>query len=85
MAFHLAVGAALLTPLKAGTLFYSGSAGCDTPGCGDVFGATVCARILAGDSIEAAVTAGNRAAGRNAGFRGAGGLASHLRGSLVLT
>jgi hypothetical protein len=57
----------------------------DPTGCGDVFGATVCARILAGDSVEVAVKAGNRAAARNAGFRGAGGLASHLRGSLVLT
>ncbi len=57
----------------------------DPTGCGDVFGATVSARLLAGDSVETAVSAGNRAAARNATFRGAGGLAGHLRGSLVLS
>jgi len=55
----------------------------DPTGCGDVFGATVFARLLAGGSIEAAVVAGNLAAARNATFRGATGLARHLRGALV--
>lgn len=55
----------------------------DPTGCGDVFGATTFARLLAGDDIEPAVVAGVRAAGRNACFRGASGLAAHLRGELV--
>ena len=40
-------------------------------------------RLLAGDALEDAVVAGNRAAARNVTFRGASGLASHLRGELV--
>jgi hypothetical protein len=56
----------------------------DPTGCGDVFGATVFARILAGDSTDQAVKAGNQAAGRNSTFRGATGLARHLKGSLVV-
>jgi sugar/nucleoside kinase (ribokinase family) len=55
----------------------------DPTGCGDVFGATVFAQLLSGVPIEAAVIAGNSAAARNAAFRGASGLARHLRGSLV--
>jgi sugar/nucleoside kinase (ribokinase family) len=55
----------------------------DPTGCGDVFGGAVFSRLLAGESVEAAVASGNRAAARNVGFRGASGLASHLRGELV--
>jgi len=55
----------------------------DPTGCGDVFGATCCARLLGGDSLAQAVTAANRAAARAATFRGAGGLAAHLRGELL--
>jgi hypothetical protein len=55
----------------------------DPTGCGDVFGGAVFSRLLAGESLEEAVAAGNRAAARNVGFRGASGLASHLRGELV--
>lgn len=55
----------------------------DPTGCGDVFGAAVFARLLAGDPLPAAVAVGNRAGARNAGFRGASGLAQHLRGELV--
>jgi hypothetical protein len=55
----------------------------DPTGCGDVFGAAVFSRLLAGEPIEEAVAAGNRAAARNVTFRGASGLASHLRGELV--
>jgi sugar/nucleoside kinase (ribokinase family) len=56
----------------------------DPTGCGDVFGAAACARLLAGDSLEQAVAAANRAAARNVTFRGATGLAQHLRGELVV-
>jgi sugar/nucleoside kinase (ribokinase family) len=55
----------------------------DPTGCGDVFGATCCARLLAGDALPDAVAAANRAAARAATFRGAGGLAAHLRGELL--
>jgi sugar/nucleoside kinase (ribokinase family) len=39
--------------------------------------------LLAGDSVETALQHANALAARNAGFRGASGLASHLRGELV--
>jgi sugar/nucleoside kinase (ribokinase family) len=55
----------------------------DPTGCGDVFGGAVFSRLLAGDTLENAVTAGNRAAARNVAYRGASGLAQHLRGELV--
>jgi hypothetical protein len=55
----------------------------DPTGCGDVFGSSAFARLLAGASVEAALHHATRAAARNAGFRGASGLANHLRGELV--
>ena len=53
-------------------------AGVDPTGCGDVWGAAMCARLLAGDDREDAMRAANRLAARNATFRGASGLASWL-------
>ena len=55
----------------------------DPTGCGDVFGAAVFARLLAGDPLPEAIAAGNRAGARNVSYRGASGLAGHLRGELV--
>ena len=55
----------------------------DPTGCGDVFGAAAFARLLAGDSVETALRHAAAMGARNAGFRGASGLASHLRGELV--
>jgi sugar/nucleoside kinase (ribokinase family) len=55
----------------------------DPTGCGDVFGATVFASLLGGAEIAVAVQDGNRAAAKNAAYRGATGLAGYLRGSLV--
>jgi hypothetical protein len=55
----------------------------DPTGCGDVFGAAAFARLLAGDRVEAALQHAAGLAARNAGFRGASGLARHLRGELV--
>lgn len=55
----------------------------DPTGCGDVFGAVLCARLLAGDRVEDAIGEANRLAARNAAFRGAGGLSRFLRGELV--
>lgn len=55
----------------------------DPTGCGDVFGATLAARLLGGSAVAEALAAANRAASRNAAFRGATDLAAHLRGQLV--
>jgi hypothetical protein len=55
----------------------------DPTGCGDVFGAAACARLLAGDSVETSLHHASVLAARNAAFRGATGLAQHLRGALV--
>jgi pfkB family carbohydrate kinase len=55
----------------------------DPTGCGDVFGAAAFARLLSGDSVEPALRHATVLAARNAGFRGASGLVSHLRGELV--
>jgi sugar/nucleoside kinase (ribokinase family) len=54
----------------------------DPTGCGDVWGATTFARLLAGDTLEAAITEANRLAARNAAHRGASGLYRHLAGRL---
>jgi hypothetical protein len=72
---HLPVRTALVPAPRVDTL--------DPTGCGDVFGAVLCSRLLAGDSVEAALREANRLAARNAGFRGAGGLSGFLRGELV--
>lgn len=56
----------------------------DTMGCGDVFGATLAARLLAGTPIGPAVAAANAEAARTATLRGAADLAAHLRGTLLL-
>jgi sugar/nucleoside kinase (ribokinase family) len=55
----------------------------DPTGCGDVWGATLFARLLAGDGIDGAMSAANRAAARNVEYRGAAGLHRHLRGQIV--
>jgi hypothetical protein len=55
----------------------------DPTGCGDVFGAVAFARLLAGDPVEDALRHAAALAARNAAFRGATGLARHLRGELV--
>ncbi|HEX2249435.1 MAG TPA: carbohydrate kinase family protein [Gemmatimonadales bacterium] len=55
----------------------------DPTGCGDVFGAAAFARLLAGDPVETALRQATSFAARNAAFRGASGLARHLRGELV--
>jgi hypothetical protein len=55
----------------------------DPTGCGDVFGGTVAACLLReGTSLEDALRAGTRLAGRNLAYRGASGLRDHLLGRL---
>lgn len=55
----------------------------DPTGCGDVFGATVVARLLGGDGLEAALREANRLAARNVSAHGATGLQHHLRGEIL--
>jgi hypothetical protein len=74
-AYPLSVRTALIPAPSIETL--------DPTGCGDVFGAACFARLLAGDSVETALRQAARLAARNAAFRGASGLARHLRGELV--
>ncbi|MGH7620691.1 MAG: PfkB family carbohydrate kinase [Gemmatimonadaceae bacterium] len=59
-------------------------AGGDPTGCGDVWGSTYFSRLLAGDHLSDAIVAAHAAAARNVSFRGATGLANHLRGTITL-
>jgi hypothetical protein len=55
----------------------------DPTGCGDVWGATAFARLLAGDALPDALRTANRAAGRNAAYHGVNGLVGHLASELA--
>ncbi len=55
----------------------------DPTGCGDVFGSTLFARLLAGADLETAIRDANRLARRNVSYRGATGLQHYLRGALA--
>ncbi len=55
----------------------------DSTGCGDVFGATLMARLLADEELEAALREANRLAARNVAAHGATGLQHHLRGEIA--
>jgi len=55
----------------------------DPTGCGDVFGAALCASLLAGQPPEVAITSANVLAARNASLHGATRLGRLLQGELV--
>jgi len=55
----------------------------DPTGCGDVFGAAMMSRLLAGDGPQSATREATRVAARNAMLRGASDLARLLRGRLA--
>ena len=57
--------------------------GGDPTGCGDVFGATVVASLLAGRPLAEALRLATRMAARNVTHRGATGLRDHLLGKLA--
>lgn len=78
-----ALGGAIRTARVSATLARATSGG-DPTGCGDVWGATYFARLLAGDMLGDATGAAMRAAARNVDHRGATGLASYLRGELTV-
>ena len=71
------------TPVRSGLIKAPAVETLDPTGCGDVFGAAAFASLLSGSSVESALRLATTLAARNAGFRGATGLASHLRGELV--
>jgi hypothetical protein len=71
------------TPVRSGLIKAPAVETLDPTGCGDVFGAVAFASLLSGNSVETALEHATTLAARNARFRGAGGLASHLRGELV--
>jgi hypothetical protein len=62
----------------------SGTEVADPTGCGDVWGATYFARLLAGDKLGDAMRAAMHAAAKNVSHRGASGLANYLRGELTV-
>ncbi len=78
-----AIGGAIRTARVPAVPTGRGSRG-DPTGCGDVWGATYFARLLAGDMLGNATDAAMRAAARNVDHRGATGLASYLRGEITL-
>ena len=55
----------------------------DPTGCGDVFGAALCARLVAGDPVETAIQTAQGLAARNATLRGATTLGRLLKGELA--
>jgi len=77
-----AAGAVRTALVPAAPLNVKGGDG-DPTGCGDVFGATVFSRLLAGDTFSIALSHAVKAAARNVEYRGARGLAHHLRGELI--
>jgi len=79
-----ALGGAIRTALVGATPARGGGPP-DPTGCGDVWGATYFARLLAGAKLGDATAAAMYAAARNVDFRGASGLASYLRGELTVT
>ncbi len=56
----------------------------DPTGCGDVFGATLAARLVAGDPVEAAIARANMLGAQNAACRGAGAFLHQLRGGIAV-
>ena len=74
----------LTAPVRTALIPASPVEALDPTGCGDVFGAAACARLLAGDRIEGALRHATAMATRNAALRGAGGLSRHLRGELLV-
>jgi hypothetical protein len=56
----------------------------DPTGCGDVWGMTCCASILAGNSLEESMRRANVLAARNAAFHGATDLAAVLRSEVAV-
>ncbi len=75
---------ARVSPARSGHVASEGGERSGDPtGCGDVWGATLFARLLAGDGLDVAMREANRLAARNVEHRGARGLYTHLSGRLA--
>lgn len=71
-------------PVRSGRVAVEGGERTGDPtGCGDVWGATLFARLLAGEVLEDALATANRMAARNVLYRGATGLHLFLRGQVA--
>ncbi len=68
--------------VERGEVAGRGRADGDPTGCGDVWGAVCFASLLAGHGPQEAAELATRLATQNVGYRGATGLAGHLRGSV---
>jgi hypothetical protein len=71
------------TPIRTALLPAPAVEAIDPTGCGDVFGAALCARLVSGDQTELAIQEAQRLAARNATLRGATSLGRLLKGELV--
>lgn len=80
--FEPAGGAVRTARLVAATDEPGPITGGDPTGCGDVFGATAAAALVAGVPLEAALRRAVHMAARNVTHRGASGLRDHLLGRL---
>jgi len=70
-------------PVRSGRVPLEGTERAGDPtGCGDVWGATLFARLLSEATLEDAMQSANAMAGRNVDHRGAEGLRFHLRGQV---
>jgi hypothetical protein len=70
-------------PVRSGRVETTPAEGGDPTGCGDVWGATAFARLLAGDDLDSALGKAGELAGRNVRHRGARGLRHHLAGGIA--
>jgi sugar/nucleoside kinase (ribokinase family) len=83
MRWHASGPLAVATSARSGKVSAGGEPRVGDPtGCGDVWGATLFARMLRGDTLEVAMAEANRLASLNVEHRGARGLDRHLRGRL---
>jgi hypothetical protein len=71
------------SPIRTALLAAPSVDAIDPTGCGDVFGAALCARLVAGDQTETAIQTAQGFAARNATLRGATALGRLLKGALV--
>jgi hypothetical protein len=70
-------------PIRTALLPAPAAEAVDPTGCGDVFGAALCARLVAGDPVEPAIQVAQGLAARNATLRGAARLGRLLKGELA--
>jgi hypothetical protein len=80
----LVPSAAAVSPIRTALIAAPSVDAIDPTGCGDVFGAALMSRLLAGEQVEPAIATAQHYAARNATLRGANRLGPLLRGELAL-